>query len=131
MDHRSRRRSSRDGLDVGGRVGQESDDESREQPGSSEVLRKVRRPAASFSYADIGRFYHAQMALRGTCEALAAAYAGLRSENGITRAFAREDFPRRLELMEQCIHGAIKAFPLRISSAPGTFAVLDATIMGV
>ena len=74
-----------------------------------------------------------EMALRGTCEALAAAYAyaGLRFENGITRAFAREDFPRRLELMEQCIHGAIEAFPLRISSAPGTFAVLDATIMGV
>ena len=72
-----------------------------------------------------------EMALRGTCEALAAAYAGLRFENGITRAFAREDFPRRLELMEQCIHGAIEAIPLRISSAPGTFAVLDATIMGV
>ena len=128
MDHRSRRRSARDGLDVGGRVGQELDDESREQPEPSEVLRKVQRPAASFSYADIGRYYHAQMALRGTCEALAAAYAVLRFENGIAREFAREDFPRGLGLMEQCIHGAIEAFPPRISSAPDTFAILDATI---
>ena len=54
MDHGSRPRSSRDGLDVGGRVGPDLDDESREHPESSEVLRKVRTPAASFSYADIG-----------------------------------------------------------------------------
>ena len=85
----------------------------------------------SFSYADIETYYDAQMALRGTCEALAAAHAGLRLENGLARAFAREDFPRRLELLEQCIHGAIEAFPPRISPAPDTFAILDATIMGV
>lgn len=82
----------------------------------------------SYSCANIERYYDAQMGVHGQCEALSAAYAGLCLRNETARAFARKSFPRRLALMEQCIGGAMEAFPPRITRTPDPFAILDATI---
>ena len=82
----------------------------------------------SYSCADIERYYDAQRTVHGKCEALSAAYAGLRLRNETARAFARKGFPRRLALMEQCIGAAMEAFPPRITWSPDPFAILDATI---
>ena len=75
----------------------------------------------SFSCAELERYYDAQVALRGKYEGLAAAYSGKHFENMEARAFARQGFPRRLELMQHCIESSMEAFPPRISWAPGPF----------
>ena len=80
------------------------------------------------SCAELERYYDAQVALRGKYEGLAAAYSGKHFENMEARAFARQGFPRRLELMQHCIESSMEAFPPRISWAPGPFGILDATV---
>ena len=83
----------------------------------------------SFSCADNERFNDALVALaEGKYDALVAAYAGKRFENEAARAFASQGFPRRLELMKQCILGSMEPFPPRISWAPSRFNFLDAVI---
>ena len=69
----------------------------------------------SFSCADNERYNDALVALaEGKYDALVAAYAGRRFENETARAFASQGFPRRLELMKQCILGSMEPFPPRI-----------------
>ena len=82
----------------------------------------------SFSCAELERYYDAQVVLRGKYEGLAAAYSGKHFENMEARAFARQGFPRRLELMQHCIESSMEAFPPRISWTPGPFGILDATV---
>ena len=83
----------------------------------------------SFSCADNERFNDALVALaEGKYDALVAAYAGRRFENETAREFASQGFPRRLELMKQCILGSMEPFPPRISWVPSRFDILDAVI---
>ena len=83
----------------------------------------------SFSCADNERFEDALMGLaEGKYDALVAAYAARRFENEAARTFASRGFPRRLELMKQCLLGSMEPFPPRISWAPGRFDILDAVI---
>lgn len=55
-------------------------------------------------------------------------YANKGFENEGARAFARQGFPRRLELMKQCILGSMEPFPPRISWVPSPFNILNAMI---
>ena len=82
----------------------------------------------SYSCAELERFYDGLVALRGKYEVLAAAYSGKRFEIAEARAFARQGFLRRLELMQHCIASSMEAFPPRISWAPDPFGILDATV---
>ena len=83
----------------------------------------------SFSCADNKRYNDALVALaEGKYDSLAAAYAGKRFENETAREFASQGFPRRLELMKQCILGSMEPFPPRISWVPSPFNILDAMI---
>ena len=95
---------------------------------SDQAGRNERRPATGFSCADIEQFYDALLAVDGRYEALAAAYAGLRLQDDTARTFASAGFPRRLDLMNQCIGMAMEAFPPRISRAPDPFFIRLAVI---
>ena len=64
----------------------------------------------------------------GDCDALVAVYAGKRFENESGRESANQGYPRRLELMKQCIFGSVEPFPLRISWVPSRFNILDVMI---
>ena len=83
----------------------------------------------SFSCADNERYNDALVALaEGKYDALVAAYANKGFEDENAREFARQGFPRRLELMKQCILGSMEPFPPRISWAPSPFNILEAVI---
>ncbi len=83
----------------------------------------------SFSCADNERFNDALVALaERKYDALVAAYAARHFENEAARTFASRGFPRRLELMKQCLLGSMEPFPPRISWAPSRFNILDAVI---
>ncbi|MCY4558915.1 MAG: hypothetical protein OXF79_21580 [Chloroflexi bacterium] len=83
----------------------------------------------SFSCADNERYTDSLVALaEGKYDALVAAYADKSFENESARVFASQGFPRRLELMKQCILGSMEPFPRRISWVPSPFGILDAVI---
>ncbi len=83
----------------------------------------------SFSCADNERFNDALVVLaEGKYDALVAACVARHFDNEVARMFASRGFPRRLELMKQCLLGSMEPFPPRISWAPSRFEILDAVI---
>lgn len=83
----------------------------------------------SFSCADNERYNGTLVALaEGKYDALVDADANKGLENESARSFASQGFPRRLELMKQCILGSMEPFPPRISWVPSPYNVLDAMI---